>query len=166
MPAGDYIASSLVGEYTFSLPGDGWTLVADVPEILSLRAGDQWLAFMSGEIRLRQGDEVEMTSKAGRAMKVIESFPGISVSAVDAPVQVGGRDAVVFDVSNAGKETTMLFGLGNTSGMYLLDPGASVRMIWTDVDGTPFVVALEAPTQSFESFLAGAQPIVDSVRFA
>lgn len=165
MPAGAYIVESRAGEFTFQLSGDAWTFVAYIPEILSLRAEDEWIAFMSGEIRLRKGDEVEMTSKAQRAQNFLASLRGISVTAIEGPQQVDGLDAVVFDVFNEGNRTTQMWGLGLTSGQYTLDPGAAVRMIWVDVDGTPFVIALEAPAAQLPDFVAETAAMVESVTF-
>lgn len=165
MLAGEYRASSLAGDFTFRLIGEAWSMVAYTPEILSLRSTDNWLAFMSGEIRLRKGDAIEMSTDPARAQDRLATFPGITVTPADEPVTIGAQDAVAFDVTNTGDETVQLWGLGNTSGMYSLDPGASVRMLWVDRDGIPFILALEAPTESFASFLSDSQAVIDSIAF-
>ena len=165
MAAGEYHASRIAGGMTFRLVGDGWTNVAYVPEILSLRSTNDWVAFMFDELRIEQDDAFKMTTDPEVAQRLIAKLPGIKVTPIDDPIEIDGRDALVFDIANTGTETMVLLGLGDTSGMYSLDPEASVRMHWIDIDGTPFILALEAPTASFEAFLAEAQPILDSIAF-
>jgi hypothetical protein len=165
MFAGEYRATSLAGDFRFRLIGEVWTKVAYKPEILSLRITDDWVVFMSGEVRLREGDGIEMSTDPAQAQAALKALSGIAVTKVDDRATIGGHDAVVFDVANSGDETTQLWGLGDGPGMYFLDPGASVRMHWVDVDGTPFILALEAPTRSFEAFLADSVPVVESITF-
>ena len=165
MPAGEYMVSSHAGDFTFTLSGDAWTMVAYTSEILSLRDGDEWIAFMSGEIRLREGDDIEMTSDAQRARTFLKGVQGLVVTSVEDPQQIGELGTVGFDVSNEGRKTVQLWGLGNTSGMYTLDPGAAVRMLWADVAGTAFVIALEAPVEGLPDFVDSMDGVVESVAF-
>ena len=163
MPAGEYHASTLDGGFTFLLVGDGWMNVAYEPEILSLQSEADWIAFMTGEIRIGRG-AIEMTSDVEDAQAGIEELPGITVEPA-VPGTIDGLDAVVFDITNTGARTRQLWGMGQTSGIYSLDPGPLLRVYWVDRSGVPFLVALEAPAASFDAFLTEAQPILDSIAF-
>lgn len=163
MPAGEYHASTLIGGMTFQLIGDGWTNVAYEPEILSLQSGANWVAFMSGEIRVGLG-ATEMTSDADDAQALIDEIRGITVTPAD-PGSIDGQEAIAFDIANTGNRTRQLWGMGATSGRYSLDPGASLRVYWVDRSGQPFLAAFEAPAASFDAFLTESQPILESIAF-
>jgi hypothetical protein len=165
VPAGTYHAANFDGGITFRLHGDVWTAVAYTPEILSFQITTDWAVFMSGEIRLRSGDEIKMTTEPATARRFLSKLPGIEVTPVDETVVIDGAEALVFDVSNTGTDTTQLWGMGNTSGIYSLDPGVSVRMHWLDRDGTPFILALESPDVSFPAFIEDSTVIIESIVF-
>jgi hypothetical protein len=164
MFAGQYHASKFDGGITFTLIGEVWTSVAYEPEILSVQIGDAWVVFMSGALRIASGDSFEMSSDVVKTQALLAKLPGITVKPAE-PVTIDGQKAVVFDVANTGTGTVQLWGLGQTSGRYMLDPATSVRMHWVDRSGVPFVLALEESTRSFASFLGDSQPIIAGVAF-
>ena len=165
MLAGDYHAAQVDGGISFTLVGGPWTNVAYLPEILSLQMETEWVVFMAATINIPRRDTVKAASDPEAAQDLLVRLPGIAVTPVDEPIAIDGRDAVAFDVVNTGDQTRTLWWLGNTSGRYELEPGASVRMHWLEVDGQPFVLALESATDSFEAMLTDSVPIVESIAF-
>ena len=166
MVAGAYHASKLAGGVTLSLSGDAWTNNVYLPEILSMFRGDEWIVLMSGEVGLGSGDLFRLSSDPEAARRYVARLPGMTARSVDETITIAGQAAVVFDVAKTGDdEIAILWWLGHTSGRYELGPGASVRMHWLEVDGQPFVLALESSTDAFEAMLTDSVPLIESIAF-
>lgn len=165
MVAGEYHASRIAGGITFTLSGDAWTNNVYEPEILSMFRDDEWVVFMFGEVGLDTGDRLKLSSDPEAAREHVDKLPGMTATSVDETITIAGQDAVVFDVASTGDGTEILWWLGETSGRYELGPGASVRMHWLEVDGQPFILALESSTDSFEAMLRDSMSLIGSVAF-
>jgi hypothetical protein len=165
VPAGTYHAASFDGGMTFRIHGDVWNSVAYVPEMLSLNIDDTWVVFMSGEVNVRTKDGAKITTDPAVARRALEKLAGIDVTAVEEPVTIDGAEAAVFEVANTGSAPATLWSMGQTSAIYGLDPGRSIRVYWVDRDGTPFLLALEETTARLPLLVEDAQGLIASIAF-
>jgi hypothetical protein len=165
VPAGTYHAVGFDGGMTFRIHGDVWTQAAYQTEMLSLHIGPEWVVFMSGPVNVVSNDGAKTTSDVGMVRRVVADRRGLEVTVVDEAIQIDGTETVVFEIANTGKKPLTLWNVAESSAIYSLNPGVSVRMHWLDRNGTPFILALEAPAERLPIVVEDAAVVINSIVF-
>lgn len=165
MQGGDYHAPLVDGGISFRLIDGTWQLVAYQKEILSLRSGNNWIGFLSGNVQVFRPGGPKVVKDAVTAQDAMSILPGFKVTPVDGVVSIDGHDAVAFDVENTADASITVLAIEMSSARYGLDPGAVVRFYWVQGDAGTFLVAIEAPKDTFAQSVGAAAPMLATIRF-
>jgi hypothetical protein len=158
----------------FDLPEGEWTNSINWPNALELRDGARSLTLLSGGYEAcwygasyRCGGWWKPPSIHSPAdlRKHLERDSFLETTRIDRSTTLDGRPVQTFDVRNIDDSRWSELIYEIQSGSYWMASGHSVRLHFLEIDGEPVIVALEAPTTTFEADLRAMQPVLDSLQF-
>jgi sRNA-binding carbon storage regulator CsrA len=170
---GRYRSSLFAAEVAFTLPNGTWTNSADEFDGIAITDGELGISFMSAAERTwspysirpdRTWDPSEIRDWPSRQ-------EGLEVSRIVDGPDLDGRPTRRFDIANVGEQEEELLrksaylGVWATGASYQLPAGASVRLLFVDVDGQTVVVGLEAPTATFAADMRRLETVLRTIDF-
>lgn len=175
MRAGHYYSSEF--HVAFDLLDGEWTNTVNWPNALELRDGPRSITFISGPSDscsrwyanyyywscTSVGPPPPVTAAGLR--RELREYGEVAVGRMDRSLRIDGRPTGTFDVRSTAEEEWPVSIVTIQSGGYSLGPGQSLRLSILEIDGESVILALEAPTKSFEAYVAAMQPVLDSIEF-
>ncbi len=158
---GTYSAQPFEPGFRFTI-SDTWRNERKYADGGSISQGDAAILWASG-VKSGTADGAEVNIAAGSAgfIAFLGQIDGFTMSA-PSPTLIDGVDGVQVDVETNATDATGIFSIEND--MMNLAPGEKVRFILLDKDGTTMIFMVDAfQSADFETFLAKAQPVVDSL---
>jgi len=161
---GRYSPSRLTPTIDFEV-GDGWSVAAHEPDLVTLTRAEGVLTLASGVTEVFPGGASETTR--GRSRDLIEAFIATDNVSAKSParVRIDGRRGLSVDLTPIDAQRIALFATDGTT--YFLEPDVTTRLVVMDLKGgDALLMAIEpAEGSTLEDLLATADDVAGSIRF-